>query len=161
MDTTETYIKMCEKAEEIQEGIDDGSLSGRFVGGNIIYSIAPTNQPHDRDGYYNVTDKEAVRRCEACGNEESYIKSSKYVWLPRQDQLQEMIDSWWKRYGAYGEPLIKGFYDFAMFYNPKPFRENELPVNSWEQLWLAFVMHNKYKKEWDGEDWISENKQTS
>ena len=24
----------------------------------------------------------------------------------------------------------------------------------WEQLWLAFVMHEKYGKKWDGNDWI-------
>ena len=64
-----------------------------------------------------------------------------------------MVDGWWKEKGNYGEPLIKGLYDFAMSFNPKPFRENELLIKSWEQLWLAFVMKEKFNKIWDGEKW--------
>jgi hypothetical protein len=120
---------MCFKAKEIQ---DTEEVGGTWVGNRILYHIAPMNQDHNRDGYYHVTDEEAIRRCESCGNEESYIKSSKCVWLPRQDQLQEM-------YGTFQECSVNGGV-----------------VTSMEQLWLAFVMKEKHNKVWNGNDWINE-----
>jgi len=32
----------------------------------------------------------------------------------------------------------------------------EMLAMSWEQLWLALVMKEKYGKVWNGEDWINE-----
>lgn len=29
-----------------------------------------------------------------------------------------------------------------------------LGMKSMEQQWLAFVMHERYKKKWNGEDWL-------
>lgn len=61
-----------------------------------------------------------------------YIGMNKgYVWLPRQDQLQAMVEK---------EPMdcldgVKGFWI-----------EIGCPDCSWEQLWLAFVM--------DGKEWV-------
>lgn len=31
--------------------------------------------------------------------------------------------------------------------------------DSIEQLWLAFVMHKKYGKVWDGQEWVKEEKE--
>ena len=79
MDTSEEYIKMCQKATEVQA------------------------------------------LCEA----DVEIESPS-IWLPRQDQLQGMVE------------YTVGVNKF----------------NSMEQLWLAFVMSEKYNKKWDGKDWI-------
>ena len=37
---------------------------------------------------------------------------------------------------------------------------SERPGEKWtqEQLWLAFIMKEKYNKVWNGEDWIKEVK---
>lgn len=136
MDTTETYIKMCEKAKEIQPYLgDDEGVGGTWVGGSILHHLAPMNQPHDRDGYYHITDTEAIRKCETCGHEEPYIKSTKAIWLPRQDQLQEMVRGEYDPYcGAMLSKLMR-FFNKIMSVYP-----------SMEQLWLAFVMKEKYDK---------------
>ena len=67
------------------------------------------------------------------------------VWLPTQEQLQEMID--WNIYqltARFGEMV---HYEAG---NDKNF------FTSMEQLWLAFVMKEKYNKVWDGENWVKE-----
>jgi len=105
MDTSETYIKMCD-CPEIQEG--HGEL---------------TWIQEDFCGW----------------------KNKKLLWLPRQDQIQEML-------GYAIGALVNDFHqycelDLKMYENP-----SNLP-RIMEQLWLAFYMHEKHKKIWDGEKW--------
>ncbi len=68
------------------------------------------------------------------------------VWLPRQDQLQEMID-----------PSCSQGARLDLIYYAYKFLENDLVammrINSMEQLWLAFYMKEKFNKVWDGENW--------
>ena len=151
MDKSKEYIKQCEKAIEIQPCLNnEDGVGGTWVYGNILYHTVRMNQPHDRDGYYHVTDEMAVRKCKECGNEKDYIKSSRAIWLPRQDQLQDMLA--WKNISIICSELT----DFAC--SPESY-EPYLGsfVQKWgsmEQLWLAFVMKEKYNKVWDGEEWI-------
>ena len=63
--------------------------------------------------------------------------------LERQDQLQEMVEYDWV-------VCVKRVYDFMFSLNPP-----EMP-HSMEQLWLAFVMKEKYNKVWNGTEWIKE-----
>ena len=148
MDTSETYIKMCEKAEEIQPHLDDkDGVGGTWVSGYILYHIAPMNQPHDKDGFYHITDEIAIRECEKCGTRTEYIKSSKAVWLPRQDQLQEMVkESLDSMCIKFHNLHANDYYDetsgFGCF-------------TSMEQLWLAFVMKERWNKVWNGENWVA------
>jgi len=67
------------------------------------------------------------------------------IWLPRQDQLQEMIS---KYNSAYHK--IWAFYKFIS-------DENFMIRLDWsmEQLWLAFIMWEKHKKFWDNEKWTT------
>jgi len=65
------------------------------------------------------------------------------IWLPRQEDLQEMVG------GSNFEVLDKFF----------GWREFDAPIElvkegSMEQLWLAFVMKEKYNKVWNGEKWV-------
>ena len=78
-------------------------------------------------------------------------KCKDFIWLPRQDQLQEMVkrqttqmlmsDFWdnpqWKEYLIYEKPY------FMIF-------------TSMEQLWLAFVMKERWNKIWEDGKWITE-----
>jgi len=115
MDTSETYVKMCEKAVEIQKYFYGLPLSKRDI--------------HD---FY--------KQIQGGG----YITN---VWLPRQDQLQEMV---WKDFKL---QLIS--HALMDFYNWAQSLFDELDdYESMEQLWLAFVMLQKYRKTWNGEDWI-------
>jgi len=116
MDTSETYIKMCEKAEEIQK------------------------QRYSKDLYDG---KSFFADSETSVFIESYGVN---IWLPRQDQLQEMI---FCTEGTYDKLPTKVF-AFSDYWE-----ENGIPImfNSLHQLWLAFVMKEKYSKTWDGENW--------
>lgn len=73
-------------------------------------------------------------------------KGKYLIWLPSQAQLQEMLK--WE-YGIFN--LIQSFY--KSFLNNKGFLKKDIFCNTMEQLWLAFVMKEKFNKTWDGEKW--------
>ena len=124
MDTTERYIKMCEKAEEIQTLIDMFQL-GNFLwrGKAYLYEGCVC----DKVPYFKVEE----------------------VWLPRQDELQDMII----KVVDYETTAVleNRFHKFLVWLD-------EWDFTSMEQLWLAFVMREKYNKVWNEEEWIEEVK---
>jgi len=65
--------------------------------------------------------------------------------LPRQDQLQPMIYE--RGYNNY-------YYHHKHFTDFMNKDENFSKFLTYEQLWLAFVMHEKYNKKWNGEEWV-------
>ncbi len=69
-----------------------------------------------------------------------------FIWLPTQSQLQRMLLKA-NTYEAIQE-LMDKFNEFWMWYNDG--------FTSMEQLWLAFVMREKYLKRWwiNGKKWI-------
>jgi len=131
MDETELYIKMCDKATEIQERRDRLRL-GDFVwrGPKYLY--------------------------ETCICEKVICYREDMVWLPRQDQLQYMINTDIPA-GAFS--LINRIHIFCYGQQPQVLKELFVIVDyviqfkSMEQLWLAFVMKEKYNKVWNGEEW--------
>ena len=83
-------------------------------------------------------------------NESEHLKKNSF-WLPRQDQLQKIIEPDDSKVhliiikvieSQYFE-LSKGDYVAA----PRKFY-------SMEQIWLAYVMKEKYNKTWNEEDWV-------
>lgn len=70
----------------------------------------------------------------------------KIVWLPRQDQLQAMV--------AYiaGSPILM-LRRLVYLIREQIDDSYWQAFSSMEQLWLAFVMYEKYKKHWDGAGW--------
>jgi len=76
-----------------------------------------------------------------------YYKLEDVVWLPRQDQLENIIF----------EYLIKGnnmYSIFSLLLDFVDYANRLTELDSMEQLWLAFVMKEKYNKNWNGEDWV-------
>ena len=78
------------------------------------------------------------------------------LWLPRQDQIQEMM---FKNNPRDVCGLATGLANFMQgqqrFY--KSGRVKKLyPVGSMEQLWLAFYMSEKHQKFWSKEGWVNE-----
>jgi len=122
MDTSETYIKMCRKAKEIQELWEGWT---KITGDRTVWKDA---EP-DSYGYRDTRQSET-----------NPTKEVEYeiIWLPCQDQLQEMVNE--------SIPRLDSII---------PFWHNHMTINpvSWEQLWLAFVMKEKYNKTWNGETW--------
>ena len=125
MDVSERYIKMCD-CPEIQEKWN------RKLGD--FYTIA-----RDKVYVYFGMDDTGM------------------FWLPRQDQLQDMI---------LGDPELRHdvivflldrfhtFLDPAWFAGDKWMKHEKYlkQFESMEQLWLAFVMHELYRKQWDDEN---------
>ncbi len=120
MDTSETYIKMCD-CPEIQGGRRHEVLD--------VWQYAP-------DG--------------------KHVDHWSQVWLPRQDQLQEMVledESYW-RYQRYQSDAryLDIIDDIRAFFHGKCGQGADL-ILSLEQLWLAFVMKEKHGKVWSGSEW--------
>ncbi len=118
MDTSETYIKMCD-CPEIQNQKQ------------YTYRVDSINLPwYDSSGNCWFNDSR-----------------DKTIWLPRQDQLQEMV-----RPSVLPNDSVSTWMiilaDFIEFIDE--------PINagSMEQLWLAFVMLQLYHKKWVNEEWI-------
>lgn len=133
MDNSEQYIKKCEKAVAIQENYKPNH-------GDWVY-------------YNNMTDPEEMVVC--AGDEwqndqlrpwisygTTYKESdTPTVYLPRQDQLQEIVIP---KFSSQFEMM----YAFWKYYNKYPNKQ------SLESYWLDFVMEKLYEKRWNGEDWI-------
>lgn len=138
MDTSEIYVSMCRKATEVQamkEFFEDGD-------------------------YYSYPEKKTIGISiySSCAYSEGYIdykrNEGSSTWLPKQDQLQEIV---WNvvqvKPGTCRTPLMKLFAEFLEFAG-----DSGANYDSFEQLWLAFVMKEKYGLVWDKNDWIKEQK---
>ena len=117
MDTSKEYVKMCEKAVEVQEQYCDvrkGDWWFCLNGVTVCISIS------------------------------YYPKRENQVLLPRQDQLQDIWDD-----GTYGcdlsEWILDAFYSW--------FKKYGFNNYSMEQLWLSFVMAERFNKVWKEGDW--------
>lgn len=131
MDTTETYIKMCDNPETQRQRP----------------SIESWKYWHQSGRCYSGIDGEWWAR--TTGEESPFG-----IWLPRQDQLQEMVGIITPE--SYLEYVFNQYFEFADdtgvdIKNPYP--EAKTP----EQLWLAFVQKELHNKIWDGDKWIIRN----
>ena len=126
MNTSKTYIKMCEKAEEIQ---------GEWT------------QPHVGDQAYLRGSRTIVTELWFDLQDKGLLNKGEAIWLPRQDQLQEMVKET-ARLLSDGEWAYRfGQWCFPQF--PK------IVKTSMEQLWLAFVMKTLYAKRWYNGEWTT------
>ncbi len=137
MDTSEKYIEMCRKAVELhKEYAEYGDwyveIEQKVTEGNpFIYA--------ERKSFL-------------------YMPKEHWVFLPRQDQLQKMIDWNYKlTYYKYSKR-----YDIEwqiIFEKDDKLEPGELKkcmyFDSVEKILLLMIMREKYNKTWDGKDWIS------
>lgn len=146
---TENYIKMCEKAEEIQKLKPKGIW-------HLHYDPEHQNDPDrldNRDYLYNSfyylprEDKMAILKWD--NDEEHPIIGNYYdntegaIWLPTQEQLQEMVL-------VPKNTLIPDIFTMISFLNVF------MAVNKYDdmnELWLAFVMKERWNKIWTGKNW--------
>jgi len=152
MDKTETYIKMSEKAEEIQELRKEEAT----IDDVCICSACKTRwgNCYEHTEYLSCNSELGGRPFPVVAIKDVEHKS---IWLPRQDQLQEMHrghlpDGMFNNlmddcYGNWHIDKLREFYRQCI-------HEQKWIVPSWEQLWLAFVMKEKYNKVWNGDEWI-------
>ena len=143
MDTSEQYIKMCEKAEEIQGVAKRGD---DWHPHDYWYFPAGSKNEY---GYSSEAEIAVIGDAEDCGHCLSYYcdQLPDAIWLPRQDQLQEMI---YPHEGRDYSPLFElDSWHEKIFRNKKYFDG----FASYEQIWLAYVMFEKYGKVWNGGTW--------
>jgi len=127
MDKSSDYIRMCESAKVVQKQWKP-ELGDFFV--SMSLGITSLCQPITSDLEKKL----------------SYLKTIKAVWLPRQDQLQEMVI---ENYATFWDLAI-AFSNVLMGENTSYFEK----FDSMEKLWFAFIMLEKYKKKWKEEEWV-------
>jgi len=127
MDKSSNYIEMCESTKVIQKQWEP-EFGDFFV--SMSLGITSPCQP--------ITS--------GLEKKLSYLKTIKAVWLPRQDQLQEMVIE------KYATPwdLTIAFSNVLMADNASYFDN----FDSMEKLWLAFIMLEKRKKKWKDGEWV-------
>ena len=161
MDTTPEYIKMCEKAvPDLREYFTSNIAKLRPM---FIYDIGI-----DRVCVFLWT-PESIRQKLGTKRDDLILsiehERDRGLWIPegmetpivplwRQDQLQEIWrQEYLKRPSKYG-----WFGEFCNFigdvYSDYDLMNADEVFESMEQLWLAFVMKEKYGKVWNGEEWV-------
>ena len=125
MDNTELYIKMCDKAFKYIGFLPDNGCPSQF-------------DTKDRMQWYGHSLLLSSSDSDICRANEQITGQ-----IYRQDQLQEMV------IGDYVSPG-KMFSAFGRWYD----EEGDYTLSA-EQLWLVFVMKEKYNKSWNSEDWIT------
>jgi len=125
MDPTMTYFKMCGHPK-IQE-------HSHYELGDFVA------RPLPKDGKAIIV---------VGYNNQSYLNNQAqklgYIWLARQDQIQELVDGNW----------IIAFESFDEWYFNKSYPGETYPndvFKSMEQLWLAFYMYEKHSLIWNAQ----------
>jgi hypothetical protein len=125
MDTSNVYINMSDLAKEIQFEhalIEAGDFyyEGRdALTGKPLFAIAPETEEGKQRTVANMK-----------------------TWLPRQDQLQQMMGN----YAVQCTLMYRYLMKETIWPDPG--------INSLEQFWLTIVMKEKYSKVWKGLEWV-------
>ncbi len=123
-----TYIKMCD-CPEIQGEVISYPIN------RVFYS--------EEEGYRFWVDGDYNLWC---------VDKGDYIWLPRQDDLQKMV----------ADTIDCPSHSSCAIFINVGHRMHQWCDEAWdywmrftsmEQLWLAFVMKEKYNKVWNGEEW--------
>jgi hypothetical protein len=156
MDTSKEYIKMCEKAVEIRRLAQWKEGDCIWADGihwltyemykvkevqEIIYFMM-TKDISLLDNTHCMAEKVTIGR-----GEYSLNRYYKPIWLPRQDQLQEMV---WDCLSKFCTDKM----DNLAWCLWSQYNKME-DVDSMEKLWLSVTMKEKFKKKWNGEDWTN------
>ena len=154
MDTSETYIRMCEKATEIQALMPTDAehetwyLSPKY---NLDFNEQDTTSASDakkpefeKGKVYTFADYYAFGR-DYWNDGTETIELNQFIWLPRQGQLQKL-------FGDYDKVR------FEVLNFTKWFEGEMRAFSSMEQAWLAYYIHKVHNKIWNGEDWIKQGR---
>ncbi len=150
MDTSETYIKMCD-CPEIRSAWTPKDWDTCYC--------KSEEQSHEDEQVVVLSGYETDSGCyghetpywvrglfnSVCGNTEKEWYDY-HIWLPRQDQLQAMATL----------PIARLVHVFQEFIRDSAIAGIFSQYKSMEQLWLAFVMKEKHDKTWNGEEWKNE-----
>ena len=154
---------MCEKAEEIQK------LKPKGIWRLHSEHRNDPNKLDDKDYLYvsfyylpNVLKERNIQLLK-WDNDEGHPIIGSYsdntegaIWLPTQGQLQGMI---FKESDFYDN--ISNFYCFLCeeytYFTILNTKEEKLKYKNMNELWLCYVMREKYNKIWDSKKWVKSN----
>jgi len=131
MDTSRSYIKMCRASKELQNP-NRKLEAGDYFAGFLRLSRDPDWDVDweieilcawDNTGYTGIAEVPWNPHVEA-------------VWLPRQDQLQELLG---EEGSVFNLNLLEKLPNIVFC---------EHGVDSWEKLWLCIYMDKAHKKIW-------------
>lgn len=125
MNPSETYIKMCEKAEELQEQWQPNA--GDYIGQRGTH-------------YIDFIAPERLLVADSLTN----IKEIAF-WLPRQDQLWKMLPTLWSYILHYHGPQL----GYCLCADRVKWSGREL-----ESVLLQACLFLIYRKRWNGKEWI-------
>ena len=161
MDETAEYILMCREALPIQEAFRTDRKYVGFHTGHFIawgYKDDPDQHIHisvlGKDIEYDWQRDCLFQPGKGHGSHtpEKYkvLSEYKWIWIPRLDQLLDMIE------GMYNSKISRlyffcfGFSEFKSVYRTSPLFTFKSP----EQVALGLVMYDNYKMVWDENKWI-------
>lgn len=136
MDKSKEYLEMCECCTEIQTHYKEiTKLSGLHIGDYYINTIG-----NYREDIEIVSD-----------DNESGVPyyHDGIIWLPKQDQLQELMKS--KDRGLQYKPKL--FINLANAFLISFYEEYGTQPSSMEELWLRILMLENYSKVWQNGEW--------
>jgi len=150
MDTSKQFVKMCSSAREIQAlwQFKMGDWFSYELGIEVLDEDFKDEKNYDRHG---MTRDERI----ASFMEDEFNP----VFLPRQDQLQAMylrfrnFDSNGREY-ADQIGLVQMLDNLHEWYFYEG-GDSYPALQSFEQLWLAFVVKELYSKRWNSETWVT------
>jgi hypothetical protein len=167
MDTSKEYVKLCEKATEIQalRPLRSPIEESAWEEGDYLWAVKKPRWKGDlvdEDEIFIVggdcvipqRTSEGLELSTAGYAEGDSTPCKNIIWLPLQDQLQEMVA--FEPFQIHKEYNLHSFIWFCEWgYGANITVKQPKDINSsLEQLWLSFVMKVKYGKNWNGEDWI-------
>ena len=136
MDTSKEYIKMCDCPE-----IQDLWKPKEGEHKDLVWSNWDSiKMKHKGKGSVWIANLNTW--AEFCHSNNGVRWYKKFcIWLPRQDQLQEMVKGY-----VNASSMIVGFNEYLN-------HVDAFIDYSMEKLWLAFVMKEKFNKTWTGTEW--------
>lgn len=147
MDTSEQYTRMMSKAwSYLKDGIDRQTIDWRQQAYCERHKVR-VGEDHDGAPRCPIFDDWLMQRS-ICTDQEYADARCDSDWIPLlyQDQLQAMVR---RRFVFEELNAFNNWFDDAVLEQGML----RFDTASWEQLWLAAVMHWKYGKTWNGEDW--------
>ena len=138
MDRSRKYVQMCTLAQEIQRDWVPGH-GDFFVGRQGRVEAWVEKMQEERNVYQGVDLSFA----------DGLPRTTRYIWLPRLDQLIELAQKPGIRY----EIMTQSFFDWTKRSYPHHSQNPRSVFDSLEKIWLAFIMHKDWGKIWAGQNW--------
>jgi len=143
---TKNYIRMCEKAKQIQKLWIPGL-------GDICINKTDNEEVMIVASRGKIADKEYKFVYLGIGGREQrdyWHKKDQLIWLPTQGQLQEMINirEYW-----FSIMFKEGKFIFTYLYDINNKNYQSFKGNSIKECLLKLIMKEKYNKIWTGNDW--------